>query len=1110
MKKLILNYGAGADGLFELDFLKGLDPVKDEVIVLVPEQFKADSEKYLIEALGARGLFHVGVFGLAKLVKEFSLRYGLPQSHLSKFGKNLMLSQMLKELKPRLELYRTKLSRGLVDRLLSLLDALRVEGVSAKELENVSSSLMPTQSLLRKKTREMALIMGEYEAGILASHIDDIALIELLIEELLARAPLKNLHLIVEGFNGMSRQEMRLVAALSHHAGGSTFINILKSNEGVLKSYSDKFVDGLKQAFYDLGDWEFQIEEVLGGDDAGNQRAALFANIFSHTRKKFEVEGLKLVECGNREDELNFIALDILKKIREEGAKWSDFALITNSLDAYQKHYYKVLGSYGIPYFIDARARVVDLSFCAFLVSALEAVRTAFSRRAVISLLKYSSFLELPRLKLGPEEYRRAYEEGQMAAFHSYAKLEIYALKYSLDHDMFFHPKYLASFFGPREGEASIAKPYYGLMKRLRTLSKNLEEAEDFGAMLAALKNFIEETELLERIAKLKSLYQSLYDEEAARRLGAQEAAMTELLTQLDMLGSVELGDYHEFIDLVVSALGDYELGLPPPALDTIVLGTAARSRLIGVKYLYLIGSNEGLLPSKTPTNVFFSENEMISLSELSFTALKRSKNFMDKEVFDIFEKVAFTAKEVCFTYARHDEGGEELGPSYWLRSLERQGCLRIAKPSSPSIEELASAGVLDKYMASLMLEVGGPLAPARLGDIRLNPASEERLRTYMDVYTKSGSDLRARLSDELSQKFSEVFRNISVSKLETHASCPFQFFVNYILSPREMPEEKLDRRSFGSMMHGVMENFVKAYMGAEDREGFKKEAMTIFYDFLAREMDENPDYKYNRVERQVMEVGKSYFEFIVTLLLKHFDTAFLSDVGCEVEIIDERSDFELRGKVDRVDVFEIAGEKYFRVIDYKSSEQAYDAAKFSHGVQIQLPLYLNYFVKGGSEWGEGRPLGFAYFDLKEKLEELKPEEGYNEAKVMENYRLNGKFIRDISLISSMEPGILDTRKSVLARSVALKKNENSWNNNSSSGLISAEAFDRLFSSLDAIIAKLTLSLASANIEIRPCKLPKYTPCTLCHYQNICKFDGARYKSKYRTEPLVPVPDLKS
>lgn len=1120
MKRLKLNYGSNVTSLFEVDFIRGLNPIKDEVLVLVPEQFKAATEKYLIEELGRKGLFHVGVYGFSKLIEELSLSFGLQKSHLSRFGKTLILTRILKQLRPELELYRTRLSRGLIDHLLSLLDALRLEGISADELAKLSGSLMPTEGLLIKKTRELALIFRAYEEAMDKSHVDEIALTEALIEELLARPVVKDLNLIVEGFNGMSRQEMRLIAALSHHAGSSTFINILKSNEGVLKTYSDKFVDGLKQAFYDIGDWEFQIEEVLASEDAKNKRAGLFSKLFSPKREKVEVEGLEIVECDNREDEIGFIALDILKKMREEGAKWSDFALISNSLDAYQKHIFKLLREYKIPYFIDDKMGASDLHFCAFLISALEAVKTGFSQRAVIRLLKHYSHLQLPREKLGLEDYERAYEEGVGAYFNAYARLEIYFKKYSIDHSMCLNPKYLRPFFlslsrgEGEEGEDEVSKEIrimtLGLLKKLSALDKSLREADDFGDFLSALQTFIEEIKLLDNLKKLKSLYLNLNEELRLRSLNAEEIAIEEVLSQFEMLGIIDVSDGHEFIDLVLSALKDYELSLPPPSVDTIVIGTAARSRLLGIKYLYLIGSNEGLLPSKAPSNVFFSENEMVKLEGLSFSALKRGKNFMDKEVFDIFEKIAFAEKAVIFTYTRHDEKNEEIGPSYWLKSLMKQGKIEKRVIDSIGLREIAGSGITDKYLDSLLLEGGYELGSEFFKSLDLNQEGLSALKGHLELYEQSGRDMEAGLSEANGQKFREVLNNISVSKLEDHANCPYRFFVNYILRPREMPRGILDKRDLGSMMHGAYEDFVQEYLDSENRGEFKTRALTVFYHILEERVKKEAHYKYNEFERKKLELARGYFEFVIPVLLKHFDTDYLSEVRCEYNIREEREGFELRGKVDRLDVFDIAGTRYFRVIDYKSSDKAFDLEKFCSGLQIQLPLYLSHFVRGKSEFGEGRPLGFAYSNFGEKLlDNVDIAKGYDEAKVRENYMLRGKFLGDVTIFSHMEKSLLQSRGSNLVKSVRLLSKENKWDGRFLASLFMTQDFDRLFQSLDLIVSQLSASLASANIEIRPRKLKKDVACTYCNFKNICKFDGVRYRPLYKTEPLIPMWDLR-
>lgn len=74
-----------------------------------------------------------------------------------------------------------------------------------------------------------------------------------------------------------------------------------------------------------------------------------------------------------------------------------------------------------------------------------------------------------------------------------------------------------------------------------------------------------------------------------------------------------------------------------------------------------------------------------------------------------------------------------------------------------------------------------------------------------------------------------------------------------------------------------------------------------------------------------------------------------------------------LRGRIDRIDRWDHEGTVYFRVIDYKSSEQALEAAKTWWGLQLQLLLYLE--VCTAAEPGS-KPAGAFYFYVADPLVE--------------------------------------------------------------------------------------------------------------------------------------------
>ena len=53
-----------------------------------------------------------------------------------------------------------------------------------------------------------------------------------------------------------------------------------------------------------------------------------------------------------------------------------------------------------------------------------------------------------------------------------------------------------------------------------------------------------------------------------------------------------------------------------------------------------------------------------------------------------------------------------------------------------------------------------------------------------------------------------------------------------------------------------------------------------------------------------------------------------------------------LRGKIDRVDLLDAEGNKFVKIIDYKSGTKAFDFQDIYYGLQLQLLLYLDAYLK--------------------------------------------------------------------------------------------------------------------------------------------------------------------
>ena len=57
---------------------------------------------------------------------------------------------------------------------------------------------------------------------------------------------------------------------------------------------------------------------------------------------------------------------------------------------------------------------------------------------------------------------------------------------------------------------------------------------------------------------------------------------------------------------------------------------------------------------------------------------------------------------------------------------------------------------------------------------------------------------------------------------------------------------------------------------------------------------------------------------------------------------LSEEEKMRLRGRIDRMDLWEREREVYVRVIDYKSGNTSFQLLSLYHGLQLQLVVYMN------------------------------------------------------------------------------------------------------------------------------------------------------------------------
>jgi ATP-dependent helicase/nuclease subunit B len=195
-----------------------------------------------------------------------------------------------------------------------------------------------------------------------------------------------------------------------------------------------------------------------------------------------------------------------------------------------------------------------------------------------------------------------------------------------------------------------------------------------------------------------------------------------------------------------------------------------------------------------------------------------------------------------------------------------------------------------------------------------------------------------------------------------------------------------------------------------------------------------------------------------------------------------------LQGRIDRVDLWrEPDGTALAVVMDYKSGGKQLDAILVEHGVQLQLPAYLNALRR----WKNARetfgvdkliPAGVFYVNLRGRFKGGKTRDevlGAADAPKLA-YRHNGRF--DAGALPQLDrAGAADQFNYRLNQDGSLRKG-------STEALPRAE-FEAWLDGVETRLQEMGRAIFSGEAKVDPYRKGAETPCEFCNYRAVCRID---------------------
>ena len=1113
LRFIIGRAGTGKTTLCMEEIIRQQNTGTKRQVLIVPEQFTSQAERDLIEKTGRNAILTAEVLSFGRLAHRVFSKKGIgSRVPLGDIGKSMALRKILLQEKDHISYFQSVMDKpGFIDQLGLTISEFFQYRISPEMTETLADSETLSHSA-KEKLKDLTLIHRSYLEFLKQEYISADETLGLLAERLDDSLGFEHTEFWLDGFYGFTPQEYSVIRRLLQVSAQVNITLTMDKNSfyGAFLPVSAPFYEPYvtKKKLAALAE-ELGLKPVSPTILEENKRAEtqslknLEREYFYHFFKKTSLsESVHITACSNLQEEIRFAAGKILRLVREENLRFRDFAIMTNAMERYEKNIRGILAEYEIPCFIDARRETASHPLVSLLTAFLDILVYDFKYDAMFAYLK-SGLTQLTTEEIDIlENYVLAY------GIKGYKWKQDY-WDYGLVRE---GAEAIEAINTLRETVMAPFSPFLELSKTKKLPFRS------FISLLMEHLNTLQAAETLENWANEASADGNLNRAEEHRQIW--QLVMDVLEKADDILGKEEL-TLPEIAKILEAGLEKCTMGVIPPTADSLLVGDLERSRLPEIKYLFVLGVNEGVLPSPAMAQGIFTETERDLLTAQGMELANGGKRKVFEENFLIYRGLTKPSRGLWLTYAAADNEGKEQSPSSLIENLQKlDEALTIEPMQGFTLEETspeAAFHLLGSEMRKHSEETPiSPLWQDIYSFFDENKNWENRLMMLKKGIGKTGRPER------LAPRTAKALygKNIlsSVSRLERFAGCPFSFFAEYGLKAEERRLYQLHTPDLGSLFHEVLELFSNKL--EEDSIQWTDLTKEHTKDLIETCVDEAAPRLSDRIlmesaaNKYLIRRLKRVSVKAAWALVQHLQMGDFTPAGYEVgfgihealpPIVIELGDggsLILNGKIDRVDLLDAEGTRYVKIIDYKSGNKTFSFQDIYYGLQLQLLIYLDAYLKYYKKTGaELKPGGVFYFRIAEPTLALDKEVSAEqiEKTLFENMKMSGLLLQDDAIIESLDHSLRPESTKGLSGTSAIvpvgftKKGEYS----STSNLASEEQYEAILQFVTQRTREIGEAMKAGIITPLPFKDRDRSPCSYCKYRSICRHDYEE-KPKFR------------
>ena len=1061
----------------------------EKIFLITPEQFSYTAEKKLMEVIKTKAVLQAEVLHLSRMAKRVIAELGIKTKNMTKCGKAMLISHILTKNKNKLT-YLSK-SEENIELAISIITEFKKHGIT---IEILNKQIEKTQDIyLKSKLQDIQIIYEQYNEQIAENYIDEADELTILSQNIYKMNWIKDSIIYIDEFAGFTYPEYLVITELIKYAKQ---VNITITTDELENTrnpdidifYSNKIT--VQKLINIAKQNNLQIENPIQMKEQFRFKTKelkyVEKELFNTKSTKYEqnVENITLFLAKNQYTEIENIAKEITKIVRDKGYKYKDIAIITKDIQNYANLAKIIFGKYDIPIFIDEKRELSQNIIIQYILSIFDVLQKNYSIESVFQYVKMGF------TKIEKEDI---------------FKLENYCHKWGIK-----HYKFKKDFTYEIETNKEEIIYFNELRKKiiepLEELKQNIQKEKTAKEIGKAIYNFLKKQDIESQIkSKIENLRKQRPD--LAQEYKESYDILINILDEIVTIFQDEKLTIDSYRNLLKQGIQASGLGKIPGTQDQVIMGDVDRSRSHKVDIVFIIGLNDGVYPSINKNEGFLGDEDRNYLKSQGIELAKGTLENLYDDKFNIYKAFTTAERQIYLSYSSSNTEGTSLRPYIYISKIKKM--FPELKEKSDIISHTYEI-TNQKATYEQLIEKISKLQNLEdiWKEIYLYYKKEDKYKKQLlkDIQGIKYSNLPKNIEKETIQKLYGNTLRTSVSRLEKYKSCPFSYFLQYGLKLREKEELKIQSFDTGSFMHEVIDMFFelikeeKIELSEFIQEDIKIE--DLVHKIIQTKLD-CTKYKFTVTVKYRILVKR--LEKIITRALKYIIESLVyssfSIQGTEVEFgegkkykpiilnLEDGKNIEITGKIDRIDTAKTEDGNYLRIIDYKSSIKNIDLNEVYAGIQIQLLTYLDAICQKE----ELIPAGILYFNLLEKRVPKKLSDEDIENEMRKYFKMKGLVLADIKVIKMQDNNLKQGVSKIIPAGITTKGEINKSKTNG----VNKEEFEILQQYAAKIIKQIGKEILQGKIDLKPYNHKEKTPCKYCKYHPICGFDARNNTNKY-------------